>query len=236
MKAPARLRGDEFYESAGFGLRTARFTIGRGIASDFIDMLRDHRIGWVNMEGLNEVRARFIGVAEQSRLVRCLHKCRGAVLACNLVRRPVLLVAGNEQGSVLEVFLRCFQVFVFKSLRAGEVDLFCLALLSRRGRLLRWNLRCIGPLCVCANNGTDCECGGQGKSVFTTEAHAMSRLSMLWSRASSEVAQTSGSCSMSCSKVKLPVATAIVGRPLARAAEISKGVSPTTQTVASGPA
>src|SRR5271165_6248025 len=97
MKAPARLRGDEFYESAGFGLRTARFTIGRGIASDFIDMLRDHRIGWVNMEGLNEVRARFIGVAEQSRLVRCLHKCRGAVLACNLVRRPVLLVAGNEQ-------------------------------------------------------------------------------------------------------------------------------------------
>src|SRR5271170_406883 len=147
MKAPACLRGDEFDESAdSLGFRIALFLVGGGIGSDFIHMLCNHRIAWVEMIRLDEVRAGFIGMTEQSRLVRRLHKCRGAVLARDLIRRLVLLVAGDEQGSALEVLLRGFEVFVFESPCAGEVDFLRLALLSRRGRLLRRSLLSIsGP-------------------------------------------------------------------------------------------
>src|SRR5271156_233363 len=97
MKAPPSLRRNKLDESSGgLGFRIALFVLRGGIGSDFIYMLRNHRIGWIEIKSLDEVRARFIGVAERPRLVRCLHQCGGAMLARYLIRRMVLLVAGDE--------------------------------------------------------------------------------------------------------------------------------------------
>src|SRR5271166_5678481 len=141
MKAVPRLGRRQFDRCAdGLCLRIVLLAVGGGLWSDLIDMLRDHGTAWIEMKGLDEEGAGLIGVAEQSRLVCRLHKCGGSVLARDLIRRLVLLVARDEQGSVLEVLLRRFEVVVLKSLRSGEIDFLRLALFARRGRLLRRSL------------------------------------------------------------------------------------------------
>ncbi len=70
--------------------------IGCGFACELIDVLREHRILWIETVASEEVGARFLCVAEQFCLVGVLNK-RGCVVADeDGAGCAVLLVAGIE--------------------------------------------------------------------------------------------------------------------------------------------